>query len=407
MGTSDRYLVISVDGHAGADLRDYKPYLASTWHDEFDAWADAYVNPWGDLVDPDANRNWDTERRLRELDGDGVVAEVLYPNTIPPFFPSGNLLAPLPSRAEYERRWAGIQAHNRWLADFCAEAPGRRAGIAQILVHDVDDAVAETRWAVEHGLTGGIMLPGVPPGHAEVSPLWSDDYEPLWRTCAELDVTMNHHAGGGIPPFAMDAASRAILLIELPIYGHRALWALIFAGVFERYPELRFVLTEQGTGWVPGGLASLDWFYGRMKKETHPEHLFGGEAVAKMSLTPSEYFARNCWIGASFLRPAECDVRHLIGIDRIMWGADYPHHEGSVPHTLEALQVTFANVPDEECRLMFGLTAADVYHFDLGLLAPLADRLGPRVDDVHRPLEAWPEGTTCGAFDDNPIVRSW
>jgi hypothetical protein len=126
-----------------------------------------------------------------------------------------------------------------------------------------------------------------------------------------------------------------------------------------------------------------------------------------MSLTPSEYFARNCWIGASFLRPAECDVRHLIGVDRIMWGADYPHHEGSVPHTLEALQVTFANVPDEECRLMFGLTAADVYHFDLGLLAPLADRLGPRVEDVHRPLEAWPEGTTCGAFDDNPIVRSW
>jgi predicted TIM-barrel fold metal-dependent hydrolase len=407
MGMSDRYLVISADGHAGADLLDYKPYLASRWHDEFDAWAASYVNPWGDLVDPDANRNWDTERRLRELDGDGVVAEVLFPNTIPPFFPSGNLLAPLPTRAEYEKRWAGIQAHNRWLADFCAEAPGRRAGIAQILIHDVDDAVAETRWAAEHGLTGGIMLPGVPPGHPEIEPLWSDTYEPLWQTCEDLDVTMNHHAGGGIPPFGMDAASRAILLIELPIYGHRALWALIFAGVFERHPRLRFALTEQGTGWVPGGLASLDWFYGRMSKEEQPEHLFGGEAVAKMSMTPSEYFARNCWIGASFLRPAECDVRHLIGIDRIMWGADYPHHEGSVPHTLEALQVSFANVPVEECRQMFGLNAADVYHFDLSLLTPLAEKYGPRVEDVHQPLQEWPAGSTCGAFDDNPIVRSW
>jgi predicted TIM-barrel fold metal-dependent hydrolase len=407
MSMSDRYLVISADGHAGADLLDYKPYLASRWHDEFDAWAASYVNPWGDLVDPDANRNWDTERRLRELDGDGVVAEVLFPNTIPPFFPSGNLLAPLPTRAEYEKRWAGIQAHNRWLADFCAEAPGRRAGIAQILIHDVDDAVAETRWAAEHGLTGGIMLPGVPPGHPEIEPLWSDVYEPLWQTCEDRDVTMNHHAGGGIPPFGMDAASRAILLIELPIYGHRALWALIFAGVFERHPQLRFALTEQGTGWVPGGLASLDWFYGRMKKEDHPEHLFGGEAVAKMSLTPSEYFARNCWIGASFLRPAECDVRHLIGIDRIMWGADYPHSEGSVPHTLEALQVSFANVPVEECRQMFGLNAADVYHFDLSLLTPLAEKYGPRVEDVHQPLQEWPAGSTCGAFDDNPIVRSW
>jgi predicted TIM-barrel fold metal-dependent hydrolase len=404
---SDRYLVISADGHAGADLLDYKPYLASRWHDEFDAWAASYVNPWGDLVDPDANRNWDTQRRLRELDGDGVVAEVLYPNTIPPFFPSGNLLAPLPARAEYEKRWAGIQAHNRWLADFCAEAPGRRAGIAQILIHDVDDAVSETRWAAEHGLTGGIMLPGVPPGHPEIEPLWSDVYEPLWQTCEDLDVTMNHHAGGGIPPFGMDAASRAILLIELPIYGHRALWALIFSGVFERHPRLRFALTEQGTGWVPGGLASLDWFYGRMAKEDHPEHLFGGEAVGKLSLTPSEYFARNCWIGASFLRPAECDVRHLIGIDRIMWGADYPHSEGSVPHTLEALQVSFANVPVEECRQMFGLNAADVYHFDLSLLTPLAEKLGPRVEDVHKPLQEWPAGSTCGAFDDNPIVRSW
>src|SRR5581483_10496015 len=166
MGMSDRYLVISADGHAGADLLDYKPYLASRWHDEFDAWAASYVNPWGDLVDPDANRNWDTERRLRELDGDGVVAEVLFPNTIPPFFPSGNLLAPLPTRAEYERRWAGIQAHNRW--------------------------------AAEHGLTGGIMLPGGPPGHPDIEPLWSDVYGPLWQKCEELDVTMNHHAGGGI-----------------------------------------------------------------------------------------------------------------------------------------------------------------------------------------------------------------
>ena len=121
----DRYLVISADGHAGASLYGYRPYLASEWHDEFDAWASSFVNPWGDLEGPTAYRNWDTDRRLAELDSDGVVAEVLFPNTIPPFFPSGNLLAPLPGPQEYERRWAGVQAHNRWLADFCAHTPGR------------------------------------------------------------------------------------------------------------------------------------------------------------------------------------------------------------------------------------------------------------------------------------------
>ena len=100
-------------------------------------------------------------RRIAELEADGVVAEVLFPNTIPPFFPSGNLVAPQPSAEEYEQRWAGLKAHNRWMVDFCQEAPGRRAGIAQIMLNDVDDAVGEIRWAKDAGLTGGILLPGV------------------------------------------------------------------------------------------------------------------------------------------------------------------------------------------------------------------------------------------------------
>src|SRR4051794_3273089 len=70
----DRYAIVSVDGHAGAELRAYKPYLASRWHDEFDAWADAYVNPFADLLAPTAYRNWDSERRLKETESDGIVA---------------------------------------------------------------------------------------------------------------------------------------------------------------------------------------------------------------------------------------------------------------------------------------------------------------------------------------------
>jgi hypothetical protein len=92
----ERYIVISADGHAGAQVHEYRPYLEKKYLSAFDEWAKSFVNPWADLQGATAYRNWDSEARLRELEDDGVVAEVLFPNTIPPFFPSGNLLGPPP-----------------------------------------------------------------------------------------------------------------------------------------------------------------------------------------------------------------------------------------------------------------------------------------------------------------------
>lgn len=137
---ADRYTVISADCHGGGDLPDYRPYLERSPHAQFDAWLAAFDNPYTDLRGPDAARNWDHDRRLAELEADGVAAEVIFPNTVPPFFPQPSLVAQPPgaSAGDLELRWAGLHAHNRWLADFCAAAPGRRAGIAQILLHDVD-----------------------------------------------------------------------------------------------------------------------------------------------------------------------------------------------------------------------------------------------------------------------------
>lgn len=152
---SDRYTVISADCHAGADLLDYRPYLDKRYHDDFDVWAATYVNPHEDLLADSADRNWNSARRLAELESDGIVAEVVFPNTIPPFFPSSSLMAPPATAEDFERRWAGLRAHNRWLADFCAAAPGRRAGVFQILLGDVDEAVREIRWAAAAGLKGG------------------------------------------------------------------------------------------------------------------------------------------------------------------------------------------------------------------------------------------------------------
>jgi hypothetical protein len=125
----DRYTIISSDCHAGAWVTDYRPYLAKEYHDEFDAWAATYQVTYEDLTGPDGDRNWDSQRRLAELETDGVVAEVIYPNTIPPFYPRGSLTyqPPAQNAGDTARRWAGLQAHNRWLAEFCSLAPGRRA----------------------------------------------------------------------------------------------------------------------------------------------------------------------------------------------------------------------------------------------------------------------------------------
>lgn len=406
---TDRYTILSVDGHAGADLHAYKAYLASRWHDEFDAWADAYVNPFADLLAATAYRNWDSERRLAETESQGVVAEVLFPNTIPPFFTQSNLTALEPNADDYERRWAGVQAHNRWLADFCAAAPGRRAGCAQVFLNDLDDTLAEVRWAKEHiDVFGGILLPNIPP-NSPLLPLWDPHYEPLWQLCEDLDVVCNIHAGSGLPDFGEHEAARAIMLIELAWFAHRAMWHLIFGGVLERHPRLRVVLTEQGTSWIPRGLDTLDWFHRRMTHGSAAEAVFFGAVAKQMTLTPTEYFQRNFWVGASFLRPSESPLRYEVGVDRIMWGADYPHSEGSYPYTTEALRAAFADVPPEETRRMLETNAAEVYGFDLPALRAVGARIGPSVAEVQVPLDPadYPADSSCNAFDPEQVIKAW
>ncbi|MGE4608027.1 MAG: amidohydrolase family protein [Myxococcota bacterium] len=399
----DRYLLITSDTHAGLDPEGYRPYIEKKYHDDFNEWVKAgeslaqimrqvmgkrSIGVDGD-PDLDGNRNWDSARRLSETQADGVVAEVIFPNTVPPF-------APMPMSAfeephvgdELEKRWAGLQAHNRWLADFCAEAPGRRAGVAQILLPNIEGSIEEIHWAKENGLTGGVLLPGAPPGSG-VPPLYAPEYEPIWATCAELEMPLNHHSGGSTPDFGFYMPqSMAMFMLEVTWWAHRALWHLMFSGVFERHPNLQFVLTETGTGWVPEKLRELDSFYDRMKNQDQcSEHKFGGPAVEKLSLKPSEYFARQCHIGSSFLHPREFEMRDQIGVDQIMWGSDYPHIEGSYPYTRELLRLVFAGADIAEIQQIVAGNAAKVYGFDLDFLAPFAAQFGPTHAEIAKPLD--------------------
>lgn len=390
-----RYVVISADCHAGADLRDYKPYLESRYHDEFDAWADSYVSPFGDLVKADADRNWDSARRLRDLEADGIVAEVLYPNTIPPFFPRGGLTALAPGPGEFERRLAGLRAHNRWLAEFCAEAPERRAGIGQILLNDVDEAVRDVHWIADHGLRGGVLLPGVPPG-APLPPLHAPLYDPVWRACEERGVIVNAHAGSHSPDYGEYPASLSMWLMEASWFSHRPLWTFIMSGVFDRFPGLRLVLAEQGSSWIRNALDTMDGFYPQIAKGNIGELRFLEPQL--LEHMPSEYWERNCFVAASFLHRDDCQRRDRIGVHKIMWGSDYPHLEGTAPFSKEAIRLTFAGVPEDEVAAMLSGNAAALYGFDLERLAPIAAAVGPPVDEVAAGLDLVPEGAQSLAF---------
>ncbi len=188
------------------------------------------------------------------------------------------------------------------------------------------------------------------------------------------------------------------------------MWHLIFGGVLERFPGLRVVLTEQGMAWLPRGLETLDWFHRRMTLPDSAESLFFGEVAAGMAMKPSEYFARNFWFGASFLRPSEAPIAgDLVATDRVMWGADYPHSEGSLGFTTEALRAAFGGKPEAEARAMIETNAAAFFGFDLDALRAVADLVGPSPDEVAQPLDPaeYPTASTCNAFDTEQVMRSW
>ena len=389
--TFDRYTVISSDTHAGGSHEMYRSFLDAKWLDEFDAWRGKYKNPFKDLGDRRRYRNWDDDMRNGNQDDDGVVGEVIFPNTVPPFFPSFVLFAAPPRPEDYERRRAGVHAHNRWMVDFCSRFPERRAGMGQIFLNDVDDAIEDVKWIADHGLRGGVLLPTIAPDVDWIAPLNHPDYDRLWAVCQDLEVVVNCHGGTGSPTYAPVPSSALVMLAEVSTYSRRPLLFMMLSGVFERFPKLKFVMTEQGCGWVPGVLDNLDMILKNVReKQAIGELRFKPEHILPKSA--SEYFAQNVWIGASF--PTTADVvaaRDRVGVDKIMWGSDFPHDEGTSPYSRECLRQVFHDWSEADMRKILATNAAGVYKFDLDALAPLTARFGPMVSDISTPLDRLPE----------------
>ena len=176
----------------------------------------------------------------------------------------------------------------------------------------------------------------------------------------------------------------------------------------ERHPNLQFVFTEQGTAWIPERLAILDYFFSRMRGESAAasQEVEWGEPVRKLSLQPSEYWARQCHVGSSFMRPSEVPLRHAVGLDRIMWGSDYPHREASFPFSREALRLAYADVDPVEVQAMIGKNAAALYGFDFDALTEVGARVGPTVAEIATPIapeDIPPAAVKCPAFAGQPI----
>jgi predicted TIM-barrel fold metal-dependent hydrolase len=410
---SDKVLIISADCHAGALPSIYNEYMPAKYHEAANAWwvtytremmsrvgtffdqeaVEAYADQAGqggermkamsdpaltptdedllsmlsDPSNPFAPRRgeWDASVRLKEIDDDMSAGEVIFPQMAP--FGAG--LMQYRREISAEHNLEGCKAYNRWLADFCKTSPARMAGVALINVEDIDVSVEMIREAKRAGLWAGVLLPTSTGTH----PFYHHPrYEPIWQVCEELEMPIQSHAGWS-PDYGDVESATPMFISEVDMWAQRPFTAMMWSGAFERHPNLKYILTEVGTGWVGEKLRVLEF------KADHPifKHF-----TKDLSLSPSEYFERNCYLGSSFLPRHEARFCKEIGVHKIMWGSDYPHLEGTWPNTREALTETFYDFAEEDIRAILGLNAANVYGFDVDALSPVAQEIGPSIAEI-------------------------
>jgi predicted TIM-barrel fold metal-dependent hydrolase len=164
----------------------------------------------------------------------------------------------------------------------------------------------------------------------------------------------------------------------------------MLSGVFERFPRLKFVMTEQGCSWIPPSLKHMDSVIDRIRTTGRTGELAYTDEH-KLPRLASEYFAQNCYVGVSQPGPGDVEAMRTLGLDRMMWGSDYPHDEGTGPYTREHLRQLFFDWNPTDLQQVLAGTAAEIYRFDLDALQPLADEFGPTVSEIRRPLTELPE----------------
>jgi predicted TIM-barrel fold metal-dependent hydrolase len=310
--------------------------------------------------------NWDdfpgtggAEQRLQELDQDGVDAEVLYPGP-----GSAALVSSLNDKGTYK---VLISAYNDWLGqEFCAVNPKRLIGMGLIPNTNAEDAIAEMEHCAKIGLKG-VYLSTFPNGQRYPTP--GDDA--FWSAALAMDMPITIHISfAGVRPAPAfkypiepegDDKPGADYLERLTRYaraGGMDATQLVIAGVFDRFPNLRLYWAENQIGWVPNFLEQLDNNY----RVNHfwAEKILGMPKLAKW---PSEYIREHCWWGFMY-NPVGVQARHQIGVDKCMWGSDFPHIESDWPNSMRIIDEMFDGVPDDERHAMVAGNCIDFFHLD-------------------------------------------
>lgn len=405
-------VIVSCDTHIGPRLvEDLREYCPAKLLDEFDAYAaDLQAKreaaaakrekvsfggtkpgaDWGvRLANLATPGHYDIHARMRDLDADGIAAEVVFhdsQNGEPIPFDTETLLMRDGTPPNLELLRAGRHIYNQWLADACSVEPERHIGLMQLPVWDRDAAIEELAWARSVGLKG-LNFPSPKP---YMQPYNDPSWAPFFSACEDLGVTLCNHGGagasGGTYPGAMSIAKFEISMMARICPMDQ----LIYGGVFERHPKLRLVTTESPGTWWHFVLKEMDSIY------LTDTRSYGPAERERVPRLPSEYASEQVWIGSSFQARFEAEAAIEQGyVDRVIWGSDYPHFEGTYqydavgpngePMTWASLRFTYAGLPVDDVARMLGGNAMNAYDLDQEELTNVAARISaPTYEDLNR-----------------------
>jgi predicted TIM-barrel fold metal-dependent hydrolase len=312
---------------------------------------------------------FDPAARIADMDAAGIDVAVLYPSGAMFFGP----VDPIPALHDPAFVRACQHAYNEWIAEFCSYAPERLFGIGLVPLQDVALAVEEARQVAELGLRGVLLRPSA---YIDDLPLSHEVYEPFFAECEALDLVVAFHPGvhvdtpGACRKYGLVVEDADLIVVNNTVtrtvggsglgqaIGNAAdmivtVGRIVMGGVCERFPRLRFVFLESGGGWMPTILERMD--------EQVEEFPLDG---ANLSMLPSEYFRRQCYVSFEVDEWNLADAARFLGADRILWASDYPHpeySEGVVARLAERL----AGLDEASRRRIVGENAVDAYRLPI------------------------------------------
>jgi predicted TIM-barrel fold metal-dependent hydrolase len=282
----------------------------------------------------------DPAERLKDMDIDGVDAEVLY------------FGGPLASKDD-ALRLNSVRGYNRWLSDYSSHAPKRLLGMASTPIDTPEMAVEELRYVSK--------LPGIAGATIPLFPGTDDDYgnerwNPMWEAFLETGMPVGLHVGGRRPGTPVkdlfESASQFMTgLVMSKMTMAESISELIHGLVMQRYPELKFIAVEGQIGWMS--------FFQYYSDHLWEKHRYWTES--KLEEPPSHYFKRQV-LGTFMEDPVGLRERHHIGIDNIMWASDYPHSETTWPHSKSLTDEWFTPYGDDDKAKILWKNCAELFH---------------------------------------------